>query len=75
MTNTKERNNWNVTSKALARVREIRKEIEKEKILFENTPQICPTHGDASNFKKRDGAYTRGFAVFECPQGHEFQIG
>ena len=55
--------------------KEIRKNIEKDRADFEKTKQLCPTHNIDGTFVRREGAYTRGFAIFKCPKGHEFKVG
>jgi len=57
------------------RVKQIRKGIEEDRKEFEQSKQPCPTHSLDGTFVRRDGAYTRGFAIFMCPKGHEFQVG
>lgn len=57
------------------RILEIRKNIEKDRADFENTPQPCPVHAEDGKFVRRKGFYTRGFAIFGCPKGHEFKVG
>ena len=72
---TVEGHRWKVTRDTKERVRVVRAGIEKERRSFQNTTQPCPTHGDVSNFVRRDGAFTRGFAIFKCPRNHEFKVG
>ncbi len=66
---------WQVTPELRKRIAEIRRAIEKEDKEFEKTPQPCPQHNKPGKFVRYDGAYTRGYAVFRCPEGHEFQVG
>jgi len=72
---TKEGSRWKVTPEMQKRVLRVRKEIEKERTDFEKTSQACPTHGDEAEFVRREGAYTRGYAIFRCPKGHDFKVG
>jgi len=68
-------NKWQITPELKARIAEIRKDIEREDREFEKNPQTCPKHNKPGKFVRNDGAYTRGYAIFECPEGHEFQVG
>jgi hypothetical protein len=66
---------WVVTPELKKRVESIRTEIDIERKEFENNPQLCPIHDKESRFVKREGAYTRGYAIFRCPEGHSFKVG
>ena len=66
---------WQVSDKNRQRVIEIRKEIENDRKEFEKSTPPCPIDRLPGKFVKYDGAYTRGFAIFKCPKGHEFKVG
>ena len=66
---------WKPTRETRARVSEIRKGIEQDRKEFENQTSNCPIHDLPSHFDRREGSYTRGYAVFRCPKGHDFKVG
>lgn len=66
---------WEINPEVRQQIVEAREAIEGARKEFENTPRSCPEHGKPSMFDRYEGAYTRGWAVFKCPNGHEFRYG
>ena len=66
---------WEITDKVREEIAKAKVAIEKSGKGFEGLVISCPTDGSNSKFVRYEGSYTRGWAIFRCENGHEFQQG
>ncbi len=73
---TQTQGNWKITPDIEDRIDNLKRHIERAQIEFERSIQSCTWCGGPGRFIRREGVYTRGWAVFKCDNcKKEFPVG